>query len=464
MSDGGDTPKAPPPPPPLPGSGPAAGPPSQLPPPPAPPDRQPIPPPTPASPDPIGAPPPLPGGGDLATPPPLPGAPPAADPPPIPDDAGQPERAAFQVTEQTRTYPCRQCGDSLVFDIEHQQLGCPSCGFRADIDLTGLDVPAERDLRQTMTQLQALLDSAEAPPTTGEKEIVCQNCGGHTTFSGTLTAIRCPYCATPIQRDDIHDAPARLVVDGVIPFQVPEKSARADLEKWINGRWFAPTEFKKYKETGSFSSVYAAYFTYDADTATRYQGQRGDNYTVTVGSGQNQRTETRTRWTPASGVVADTFDDVTVLANDGFDQMRVKALEPWPTQQAAPFSPQFVAGHLCRTYDHDAGESFGEAKQEMESGIESTIRRDIGGDQQRIQHREIAWHRLTFKHLLLPIWLLTVIYEGKPFQVFINGVTGEVQGQRPWSKVKIGVAVAAALIVLIVVLVLYSGAKSSSGA
>ena len=48
---------------------------------------------------------------------------------------------------------------------------------------------------------------------------------------------------------------------------------------------------------------------------------------------------------------------------------------------------------------------------------------------------------LTFKHLLLPIWLLTVIYAGKPFQVFINGITGEVQGQRPWSKVKIAVAV-----------------------
>ena len=56
-----------------------------------------------------------------------------------------------------------------------------------------------------------------------------------------------------------------------------------------------------------------------------------------------------------------------------------------------------------------------------------------------------------------------MIYSGRPFQVFINGVTGEVQGQRPWSKVKIALAVLAAIIVLIVILVLWSGSKSGSG-
>ena len=64
--------------------------------------------------------------------------------------------------------------------------------------------------------------------------------------------------------------------------------------------------------------------------------------------------------------------------------------------------------------------------------------------------------------LLLPIWLLTVIYEGKPFQVFINGVTGEVQGQRPWSKVKIAAAVVAGLVVAMIALYLYSKSQSSS--
>ncbi|HRA33845.1 MAG TPA: hypothetical protein PK748_02890 [Acidimicrobiales bacterium] len=369
----------------------------------------------------------------------------------------------FQVTEQTRTYPCTQCGDQLVFAIETQKLACPSCGFEADIDTSRLAAPTERDLRGTMVELRAAMATAEGPQLSGEKEIVCQNCGGRTTFSGTLTAQRCPYCATPIQRDDVHDAPARLPVDGVLPFKVPKKQATDAIEKWINSRWFAPSEFKKYNEKGSFTSIYAAYFTYDADTTTQYTGQRGDHYTVTVGSGDDQHTETRTAWSHASGTVTDLFDDLAVLANTGFDVDKIRKLEPWPTAEASPFSPEYVAGHLCRTYDNDAEQCFPEAKSVMDAEIESTIRRDIGGDEQRISSKSTTFHSLLYKHLLLPIWLLTVVYEGKPFQVFINGVTGEVQGQRPWSKVKIALAVLAAVIVLIVILVLWSGSKSGSG-
>ena len=405
-------------------------------------------------------PPPLPGGPPAPSEAPAPGAPAAAGPPPMPSGD---ERAAFHVTEQTRTYPCSQCGSQLVFDITKQKLACPSCGYQADIDTSALRPPTEHDLASTMGQLRALLAETNAPPAAGEKEIVCQNCGGHTTFTGTLTATRCPYCATPIQRNDVQDAPARIPVDGVLPFQVDEKTARDHLEKWITSRWFAPTEFKKYKTTGAFSSIYAAYFSYDSETQTAYQGQRGDDYTVTVGSGDDQHTETRTSWSNVSGHVANSFDDVTVLANDGFNPKRIKALEPWPTQTARPFSPQFVAGHLCRTYDRDAEVCFPEAKSEMDDAIDATIRRDIGGDHQRISRKDTRHLTLTFKHLLLPIWLLTVIYEGKPFQVFINGMTGEVQGNRPWSKVKILLASIAAFFLIVVIIVIWGAAKSTSG-
>ncbi|HET7489949.1 MAG TPA: hypothetical protein VFJ85_18630 [Acidimicrobiales bacterium] len=379
-------------------------------------------------------------------------------PPPLPGDP-PPTRARLHATEQTRTYPCASCGGQLEFDIAAQKLKCPNCGNVQDIVENAGQVTAEQDLRTAIAALRA--GAAETgPQLEGEKEVVCQSCGGHTTFTGTLTSTRCPYCATPIQRDDVQDAPNRLPVDGVLPFQVDRAQAKAALEKWANKRWFAPSEFKTYKRTGSFASVYAAYFTYDADTSTWYSGQRGDDYTVTVGDGENQRTETRTDWHHVSGEVRDVFDDVCVLANEGFDRRKVAALEPWPTALAKPFSAEYVAGHLCRTYDHDVEECFGDARRVMESEIEQTVKRDIGGDHQRISDLRTTYHSLTFKHLLLPIWLLTVIYDERPFQVFINGVTGEVQGERPWSTVKISAAVAVAIVVAVVVIVLW---KANSG-
>lgn len=384
-------------------------------------------------------------------PPPLPGS---GGPPPPP----LPQRAVEHITEQTRTYPCTSCGGQLVFDIDLQKLRCPNCGNVQDIIEDAGRVTAERDYQTAVADLKA--NTATAPQLVGEKEVVCQNCGGHTTFTGTLTSTRCPYCATPIQRNDVYDAPARLAVDGVVPFRVDERQARETVEKWINSRRFAPTEFKKYNQTGSFASVYAAYFTYDADTVTDYDGARGDEYTVTVGSGEDEREETRVRWSDVSGRVQNTFDDVCVLANEGFDPDRVTALEPWPTGEAKPFSAEYVAGHLCRTYDRDVQACFGDAHQRMDGEIEQTVRGDIGGDRQRVDRKDTTFQALTFKHLLLPIWLLTVIYAGKPFQVFINGVTGEVQGERPWSRVKIAVAVVVAVILVAVAVALW---RSSGG-
>jgi len=363
-------------------------------------------------------------------------------------------------TEATRTYPCDACGGELQFDITLQKLKCPSCGNTHDLTVDITKTAVEQDLRSALQRLREGRVTGQQSLIAETKEIVCQNCGGHTTFTGSLTAERCPYCATPIQRDDVHNAPTRLAVDGVVPFQIEQKAATELIEKWINSRRFAPTEFKTYNRTGSFSSVYTAYFTYDAETDTAYSGERGDNYTVTVGSGDNRRTETRTNWTHVSGEVHNSFDDIAVFANEGFERARVAKLEPWPTNTAKPYSAEFVAGHLCRTYDHDVEECMGEATGKMEAAIEQTVRGDIGGDQQRIHQRNIAWREMTYKHLLLPIWLLTVIYQEKPFQVYINGITGEVQGARPWSRVKIIAAVVIALIVIITLIILFQSRKS----
>ncbi len=52
-----------------------------------------------------------------------------------------------------------------------------------------------------------------------------------------------------------------------------------------------------------------------------------------------------------------------------------------------------------------------------------------------------------------------MVYAGRPFQVCINGVTGEVQGHRPFSKVKIAAAITLAVIIVIIVAVLYARSK-----
>lgn len=366
------------------------------------------------------------------------------------------ERALLHQTEATRTYPCRACGGELEFHIGEQQLVCPHCGSTQEIVEDGTATVDEQDFAAAIAAIRSGALERSSTALADEHEVVCQNCGGHTTFTGTLTATRCPYCATPILRDDIHDAPSRLAVDGVVPFRVDESAAHGAVKHWASKRWFAPNEFKKYNRAAQFSSVYMAFFTYDAQTTTHYTGQRGVTHTRTVGSGENRRTETYTVWYPAAGTVHNAFDDIVVHANAGLNEKHIDRLEPWPTQQAEPYSAEYVAGHLCRTYDRDVEQCFGDARQTIDKEVTRTIRGDIGGNQQRIHSRDTSYQLLTYKHLLLPLWLLTVFFQNQAYQVMVNGVTGEVQGDRPWSKVKIALAVVAVLLVVAAVAVLWA--------
>jgi hypothetical protein len=116
-------------------------------------------------------------------------------------------------------------------------------------------------------------------------------------------------------------------------------------------------------------------------------------------------------------------------------------LEPWPLGAVIPFTPGALAGKLAHTYDVELPQAAGAARQAMERAIEVEVRRRIGGDVQRVESIRTGWAGLTYKHLLLPVWLLAYRYQGRSYRVAINACTGEVHGERPWSPWKIGVAV-----------------------
>ena len=146
------------------------------------------------------------------------------------------------------------------------------------------------------------------------------------------------------------------------------------------------------------------------------------------------------------------FDDVTVLAARGLNHKLIEALEPWPFHQAIPFTQQVLAGFLARTYDVPLPDGFSTARERIDSAIASDVRSRIGGDEQRITSIKSRYDAITFKHLLLPVWMLAYRFHDKPYRVYVNAGTGEVQGERPYSMAKIMLLVLAILAVLGVVL------------
>jgi len=242
----------------------------------------------------------------------------------------------------------------------------------------------------------------------------------------------------------------------VLPFAVPNEVAAANLRAWVLSRWFAPNEFRQRGIEGRFHGVYLPFFTFDTLTQNQYAGQRGEHYWVTVGTGKDQRQEMRTAWYPAGGSFQRFFDDVLVLSARGLNRDLMTELEPWPLAKCVPFDQEFLAGFLARTYDVPLDEAFQSAKARIDAAIETDVRERIGGDEQIVNSVHSRYDAITFKHLLLPAWLMTYRYHDKPYQIFVNAATGEVQGERPYSWIKILIAVSLGVVLAATTIFLFS--------
>ncbi|MCU1683227.1 MAG: hypothetical protein JWQ81_3966 [Amycolatopsis sp.] len=359
---------------------------------------------------------------------------------------------------EAHTYPCGGCGARVQFAPGTNVLRCPYCGFQQQIAVS------ERQIREIPFAELATL-ARKPVGSIGTYEYVCQRCAAHTRSNETASP--CQFCGSPLVLDS--RATGQIVPEGVLPFSLDRSAMRAALGKWTSSRWFAPTALKKVKEAESTKGTYVPHWTYDSQTASSYSGARGEHYYVTESytdnNGQRRtRQVQRTRWYPVQGSVWRAFDDVLVPASVLVPVKKLDGLAPWPLPNAVPYQPQYLAGYHALRYDVEPEPGFEEAKARMAPVIEADCRRDIGGDEQRVEAVNTNHGNVTFKLMLLPVWIASYLYGGKTFQILVNALTGEVDGERPYSKAKIAIAIAIALVVVIgiVILIAHSNLTGST--
>ena len=347
-------------------------------------------------------------------------------------------------TEDHR-FPCPQCGADYRFAPEAGKLICDHCGAEEEIaGNTGVRPVRELDFRAA---LDAELPSAEIEET---RVLTCPNCGAQVEFDSDTHAAECPFCATPVVTGT--GTHRHIKPRGVLPFALEERAARAAMSDWLGRLWFAPNGLQEYARKGRrMEGIYTPYWTFDADTRSRYAGERGTIYyetrTVVRDGKRVQEQVQMIRWTPVSGRVARFFDDILVLASRSLPKRYTDALQPWDLAALEPYRPEFLAGFRAEGYTVELIEGYDEARNQMARIIERDVKFDIGGDAQRIHDIDTDVSDVTFKHVLLPVWLAAYKYRGRTYRFVVNGRTGRVQGERPWSAWKITFAVIAGLIV-----------------
>lgn len=342
-------------------------------------------------------------------------------------------RKLDKTSQETHLFPCENCGADLRFSPTNGVLACDQCGFHEE-KATPKTTILELDFQSALADALPLAEIEETRVTS------CPNCGAHVGFEGESHASECPFCATPVVLDT--GTHRQIKPKGVVPFQVAESKAHDLMSEWLGRRWFAPNGLREYARKGrKMQGIYVPYWTFDADTKSRYSGQRGTEYQTTSSRIENgkkvQRTVTKVRWTAVSGRVSRFFDDVLVLASDALPTHYTQALEPWDLSVLEPFQAYYLAGFRAEGYSIGIEQGFTLAREKMDRQILRDVRFDIGGDRQQVGAVETSVKDITFKHILLPVWLAVYKYRGKTYRFVVNGQTGRIEGERPYSTWKI---------------------------
>ncbi len=355
-------------------------------------------------------------------------------------------------------YSCPACGGEAHWNAAKQILACAFCGTQspAQIDETG--VIHERDLAKALRELPQELRGWQR-----EKRFVqCTSCKAISVFEAQKQAQACEFCGSSaiVPYEETKEI---IRPESVLPFKVSESSARDHIRKWYSSLWWAPNALKKKALTDTVKGMYLPYWTFDALVGAQWQAQSGYYYyeTQTYNDNGEQRTRQvqRVRWQPSSGAVNHFIDDDLVCGSRGIHPALLRQIEPFPTtsQEMRAYDAAYVSGWNVERYQIDLVAAASASRDQMSRTINDMCAQQVPGDTQRNLNVDADFSRQTFKHILVPVWLLSYTYGAKSYQVVMNGVTGQTVGEHPKSWVKITFAILLAIIVFIIFAALSGG-------
>lgn len=244
------------------------------------------------------------------------------------------------------------------------------------------------------------------------------------------------------------DKPASDRPQAVLRFTLDRVAAENALARWAESHWFAPKRVNRLTALDNLRPLFVPYRVFEARALARYRGKRGDHYwserTRSDSPARRSHEVRETAWRSVEGLVDRRFGGVVVSAAtrpEGADR-----LDSWLLDKVVAHSPEAVEGLEVAAVDVDPALGWTRAEERMARVIEEACAEDIGGDEQSVDSVETELSDRIHTMALFPVWAGSYRYRGKDWPVVINGRSGRVEGDHPYSRVKI------ALFILVLVL------------
>lgn len=326
----------------------------------------------------------------------------------------------------SQIYKCPSCGNFLYYDPQSGKLKCDYCDTTKELVAvdSAKELPYHDGVENGFVAWQ------------GVKSVRCNSCGAVTMLSAYETVCNCPFCnaSNIVESGEIEG----LQPNSVLPFRIAKSQVREYYIKWLKKKHLAPFKLKKEAKKQPSNGIYIPLFTFDSNCNSSYTIRYGVHYTVTVGSGKNRRTETRTRWYVDSGFISHFFNDIQVEASKSITQKNLQKMGGFDTDNALGYHNQFLSGYSAERYDKSLDESWGDAVGIMYDSMRRLIISRYNADVVDYVNIDSTYSDATYKYVLVPIWVFSYKYKNKTYGCIANGRTGRIVGNYPKSPLKIG--------------------------
>jgi hypothetical protein len=350
-------------------------------------------------------------------------------------------------------HPCAACGAQAEWNPARQMLVCPFCGTATPFKIDATGAIEELDLAKALREMP----DEERGWQTEKRTVQCQSCKAVSVFDPERVGQNCDFCGSPALVD-YKEIKAPIRPRSLLPFTVTDSSVREQIRKWYASKWLAPNALKSRALVDRVHGVYIPYWTFDAHVVCPWTAEAGHYYYTTETYREGGQTRTRqvrhVRWEPAAGEIQHFFDDEPVPGTQGVSHRLLAQVEPFPTNELKPYDTAYLSGFVVEHYQIVLFDAAKRSQESMTAKLYQMCAAQIPGDTYRNLEIHPTFSGQTFKHILVPVWLLTYNFSARAFQVVVNGVTGRMAGDYPKSPWKIALLILLAIVIFFIILML----------
>lgn len=326
---------------------------------------------------------------------------------------------------------CPNCGGSVSYSAETQNMTCPACG--AEFDVEALQKVAEQRKEDIQHVIEWQSDGApwREEETKNLAVYMCSSCGGKIITDVTTGATSCPYCENSVVVKSHFSG--EFKPDKIIPFKVTREEAISALKRHANSNKYIPAPFKDENRINEIQGVYVPHWLFSGDgTASALFSARNIR---TWRRGDYDYSEINHYSIHRQGRFE--FSYIPVDGSQKMDNTLMEAIEPFDYSEFEEFSTGYLMGFLADKYDVSPQECVERANQRIEDSIETALRNTVVGYQQITKDQSnINLKNGRYDYALLPVWMLTTTWNGERYIFAMNGQTGKFIGNLPLDKKK----------------------------